>query len=317
MARTASTARANVQLTVARSLTQEARRMLNQASSGFFVDLDEDGHEVMVLRESWNSSHNEVMALLNIRRLRLSESAGWRDTSLDFVNTLTNLISLEIYSYGVTDLGPIASLSGLEKIGLNCRYKKEIDFSIFPELKTLLLNWRSGAESLEGSTGLRVLNIMNYPFGTLENLSRLSLLETLKITSSKLTTLEGTGRLSHLLNLDLFRCTRLEALTGIESNPTLTDLSVDCCRKFSDLQPLQSLETLEEIGLNDCGILNSLAPLRPLKSLRRLFFVGTTKIADGDLSLFEALPSLRSMVFRDRKNYTHTNDHISSFLATR
>jgi len=291
--------------------------MLNQANGSFFVDLDEDGHEVMVLRESWNSGHAEAMARLNIKGLRLSESAGWKDTSLGFVNRLTGLTRLEIYSYGITDLAPIASLSGLEKIGLNCRYKKDIDFSIFPKLKTLFLNWRSGAESLGRSTGLRALNIMNYPFETVDSLSRLSLLETLKITSSKLTTLEGAGQLPHLLNLDLFRCTRLEALTGIESSSTLVNLSIDCCRKFSDLQPLQSLETLEEIGLNDCGTLNSLTPLKPLMSLRRLFFIGTTKIADGDLSVFEALPSLRSMAFRDRKNYTHSNDQISSFLATR
>ena len=283
----------------------------------FFLDRDKDGREIMVLRRPWNPNHRDAMARLGIQGLRLSESAGWKETNLDFLSSLKELRSLEIYSQGITDLEPVARLHALEMIGLYCPYKKNFDFSAFKQLKTLLLNWRSGAETLARCNSLQLLNVINYPLENLQHLSQLSGLKTLKVTSSKLKTLEGVEFLSDLLHLDLYRCTQLAALTGIESNPSLLTLHIDCCKKIVDLRPLQSVSTLQEISLEDCGTLDSLAPLKSLHSLRKLFFVGTTAIADGDISLFKSLPMLRAMGFMNRKGYSHTREQIGEFLATR
>jgi hypothetical protein len=77
------------------------------------------------------------------------------------------------------------------------------------------------------------------------------------------------------------------------------------------------LVLLNKLILSDDGPIESLVPLEGLAALDWLVFPGTTEVLDGDLSVLLRLPSLRTVAFKDRANYTHTRKQIQGELKSR
>lgn len=273
---------------------------------------------VMVLTGPWKDAYADIINSEGISALRLSQcvgpQGGWKDEDISFVSELHQLRGIEVYSWKVKDISPIQNLKNLENIGLQCEFKKSIDFSVFRNLMGCFLRWMPKCDSLFSCHSLKTLNIEWYPYQDLSSLKRLTKLERLQLSSRKLESLSGIESLKKLQVLDLFACSKLSSLVGIEALSCLKILEITTCKRFHDLTPVGRASRLEKFFLNNCGNIDSLSPLRGCKELSELLFIESTNIIDGDMSVFKALPKLRKMRFANRKHYSHTREEIQEIL---
>lgn len=285
--------------------------------SGYYLTPEADSSWCMVLQGPWTTECEKTFQKEKVTGLRLSYSLGWQQTDLSFLQSLELLRSVEIYNWNVTDITPLTALKKLGKIGIECNYKTPIDFAAFQKLEQCFLKWRPKSESIFGVSTLKELNVVNYPYYDLSTLHALKDLETLKLTSEKLSSLNGASMLGELVTLDLFRCTKLETLEGIQGAAKIVNLELDSCKNINSVEPLSKLRSLRRIAINNCGNIKSLLPLTSCKELKELFFIENTIIEDGDLSVFQNLSKLTTMWFSDRKHYSHTRTKIQKLLETR
>lgn len=283
----------------------------------YFTPNDSGTGRKMVLEGPWKPQYEEVINNENITGLRLSHSNGWEDTNILFIHNLVTLHDLEIYNWNITDISPIETLAKLERISLECNYRKPINFTKFTQLQYCFLRWRPKSDSIFSVPSLKALNIVNYPYENLKLLKALQQLTELKLTSNKLKSLIGISNLKALLSIDIYRCTKLESLEDIQSAAQLTIIEFESCKKLRDLKPLSSLTKLTKISLNNCGKLHSLQPLEPCKQLTELFFIEDTSIEDGDTGIFMALPALKTMWFANRKHYSYKREAIKEIIENR
>ncbi len=268
----------------------------------------------MVLEGAWRPQYKKAILKQNVTGLRLSHSNGWKETNILFIVDLVTLRDLEIYSWDITDASPIESLPKLEKISLECNYRKPINFATFQHLQYCFLRWRPKADSLFSLSSLKALNIVNYPYEDLIPLKNLTQLTKLQLTSNKLKGLNGVKNLELLTSLDLYKCTKLESLKGIQDTRQLTKLEVESCTKIEDLEPLSTLIKLTKASLNNCGKLQSLLPLKSCTNLTELFFIESTNIEDGNINIFKDLPILKTMWFANRRHYSHKRENVQEAI---
>jgi hypothetical protein len=154
-----------------------------------------------------------------------------------------------------------------------------------------------------------------------------------------LESLEGLRHASNLTEVHL-AFLRISSIAELTHLPRITTLSVRSCRKARDLERVGELVGLKELELGGIGPLPTfdfLATLKKLKSLRlesvgkipslqflrelrqieEFLPVDKTIVEDGNLSVLLELPSLKKVVFTERRHYSHRNDDISAVLGAR
>ena len=290
--------------------------MNKEQYDGFWISPHETTKNVvMALTGQWKDSFRSEIENKNVEYLRLSAANGWKETDITFLNTLKNLKGIEIYNWEVNDILPIQQLTQLEFISLECDFRKPIDFTLFPNLKTCQITWKAGAKSIFQCKNIEHLNIANYPAEDLTSINCHQELKILQLTSKKLNNLKGIDKFASLECIDLFECPNLQSFSMIESVESLRHLEVESCKGFKDIEPIGNLINLNVIVLNDCGKIESISPLKNCLSLEKVFFSGSTVIEDGDLSMLKSLPNLRIVRFVDRKHYSIKIHEIQSIIG--
>jgi hypothetical protein len=287
-------------------------------SEKYFIDEDENGlGRCLVLKASWSDRFIELIEQENISVLRLSYSAGWKETDISFLEKLVGkgLRGVEIYAWGVKDVTPLQHLANLEHIGLQCEFTKAPDFSNFKNLINIFLSWRPKAKTIFDCLRVEQLNIVNYPSANLNDLKGMSYLKRLQLTSRKLVTLEGIEALQSLEVLDLFSCTKLESFDGIAKCSKLKEVELESCKKINDISSLGGIEKLRKVILTDCGKIKSLCSLVNCSLLETLTFTGDTNIEDGKLTPLLDNPKLKRIWFADKTHYSHNRDEIAATLS--
>ena len=277
----------------------------------YFIDDSEDGYgKVFVPRGPWQPGYTDLVGKEHIPVVRLSAAMGWRGTDLHFLRELSNLRGVEIYAPEVRDASVIASLHGLQLVGLDCDLRTPIDFGELQELEVVKARWTGAIRSLLHSSGLKHLNLSNWPGDDLESLGSMSRLTKLQLTSRKLRSLRGIDALKSLEWLDLHACPKLTSLEGIRCCRSITHLEVTSCKAVHEISEIGELGALRELHLDDSGELESLEPVRGCQLLEKLSFFGTTRILDGKISALEDLPRLKTVRFAPRRHYDRTRDAI-------
>jgi hypothetical protein len=277
----------------------------------YFFDDSEDGYgRVFVPRGPWEPAYRELVAKENVAVVRLSAAMGWRGSDLGFLQELRELKGVEVYSSEVRDASVIGTLSKLRLVGLECELRRPIDFTALPELEVVKATWKSALDSLLQCSGLRHLNLVNWPGADFRLLVKMTQLAKLQITSRKLSALRGIAALQALEWLDLHACPKLSSLEEIQSCTSLRHLEITSCKGVRDISPSGDLRLLRELHLDDGGDIETLLPIQECKLLERLSFFGTTRIADGRLSVLELLPSLQTLRFAPRRHYDRTREEL-------
>lgn len=261
--------------------------------------------KVLVIEDSWSNKYISVIKKENITALRLSESAGFKGSNISFLHELQNLNlrAIEIYSGDVEDISPLVSLPSLEHIGIECSLKKEIDLSLFRDLKVLIITWDKKILNLDKCCNLEYLNIDKYPYQDLQSFKNLTNLHSLYIVGRKLTNLSGIEYLSTLKSLDLYGCTNLVSLQNIQDCKELESIEIESCNKIVDIHPVGKLKKLKRFYLVIKKI-NSIKDLEKCSALEELTLYDTN-ILDGNLQFIKKLPVLKDTEFKKPKHYKY------------
>lgn len=202
--------------------------------SKFEVRDDENGiGKVLILQSTWSEEIESYMLKKNILALRLSDSFGFKDTNLTFLSGLKFLKSLEVYCWGAKNIKAIESLTQLEVIGLQFKSQQKLNFTGFNKLRVVGVTWTKGLTSIFTLKSIEKLNIQNYPNTDLIQISQMTLLQKLYLTSRKLQSLNGVSNLKELKLLDLYNCPQLTSTNGIEACTKLKTIEIEVCKHLS------------------------------------------------------------------------------------
>jgi len=286
----------------------------------YYIDeAENDMGLCLVLKSPWSDSFVDVIREQAISVLRLTESMGWKGNDISFLEKLQDvgLRGVEVYAWGVKDLTPLKFIPNLEYLGLQCEFTKAPDFSKFDQLRVCKILWRPKAKTVLDCSGLKLLNVVNYPAENLQDLEGMAGLERLQVTSRKLESLVGVESLKGLRILDLVGCPKLALLAGIETCKDLQVVELENCKKVVDVSGLGELSSLRDVVLTDCGKIESLQALANCRFLESLSFAGDTNVEDGELAPLLDIPALKNMWFVDKRHYTHSRDQVAAELSSK
>lgn len=227
--------------------------------------------------------------------------------SLDGIQNLTALTSVDFGYNGIRDLTPLASLTQLEAVNLtsNPALADLTPLSGLGELRVLSLsrNRISDLSPLSALTGLTTLYLDENAIVDLTPLRPLGGLRVLYLSENP--DLVDLGPLASLTNLRVLHLARNPGLSDLSplgrlSNLTALDLDGSA---ITDLGPLGGLGELRVLYLANNPQLMDLGGLAPLVGLRVLHVSGNPNLVDvGPLS---ALPELTVL---DLSNDANLND---------
>jgi Leucine-rich repeat (LRR) protein len=269
----------------------------------------------------WTPAIAEYMRREGVRELYLNHARGWSGTTLDFLETVPELVAFSILDFTIKDITPIHRLAALRALEVSTYCNTKIDFHRFAKLERCVLYWRSGSESLFECVALRWLFLHRYGGSSSEPFARLAMLDELSIANSELREVEHLAALKGLKFLGLYNLKKLTSLRGIEALEQLEALEVNGCKSIGRIDELAALAHLRRLQLNDDGPIKSLKPLRSATALEEILFYESTNIVDGDLTPLAALPRLQHISFQNRRHYSHKREtfplagHSSSVIA--
>lgn len=149
------------------------------------------------------------------------------------------------------DYSAINDLEKLEHISIYTTDKREINFSLFQNLKNVTIFWRPKASTLFDCVNLERLFLGKFNDIDLTRLSNLTNLKYLRLNTGTVKSLKGIESLKNLETLMLMQNTKLEDLSGIEELQKLKRLRIDNCKSIKNInlvKELKGLDSLEVVG---------------------------------------------------------------------
>jgi Leucine-rich repeat (LRR) protein len=211
---------------------------------------------------------------------------------------------------------PIHNLHLLRELKDLTYNRTPIRFDCFPQLERCSIEWRSGSSSIFKRISLKQLFINCYTGKSSGVFSPLVSLEELTLYNSSLHDLEGFRTLTKLKTLAIANFRSLRSLSGIEGLTNLESLKVTGCR-IQSIEEIAGLCNLKRLHLNNCHEIASLAPICRLSKLENLDFIESTNVKDGDLGPIAELPSLKKVIFQNRRHYSHNREDFWQFYGVR
>lgn len=197
-----------------------------------------DTGRALVFEGSWKDEYINILSQPSISGLTWVFGSKPKE-NIEFLEKLqkVGLKSVVIRETSVKDLTPLSLLPNLEMIMIEALYTSCPDFSEFPNLKYLLLNYRASAKSMFECQNLEYLHVEGYPHTDFSAISHMSKLRNLVIRGGKLTSLKGIENLKSLEQLDIYKLNKLENLEGIEHLPNLSDIRITSCKQITPDTP--------------------------------------------------------------------------------
>lgn len=272
----------------------------------FSIEKGKYGKRVVALTSAISDEMLKVLRRNDIKELELNDGKGWRGKNIDFIKEFSNLVAFEILRFTINDVSPVHYLHNLRRLHIDTYCKTPIDFSSFPSLEDIAMEWRPKCESLFNCRSLKRVFINHYvgkeknlsPFSNLKNL------EHLHVATPRINSIGDLSGVNKLNFLGISYASKLKSLAGIEVlNKSLRAIDLQWCKAFKKIDEIGKLTNLEVLNLGFCREIESLAPLKSLKKLKVFHFYDSTNILDGDLTVLKKLPNLREVSFQDRKHY--------------
>jgi hypothetical protein len=242
-----------------------------------------------------------------IVELELNWAKGFRG-GLNLLEEFGGLLALEICDYTIEDITVIHRLKdikGIKELNIRTYCKTPIDFSGFENLRRLSVFWRKGIIGLDRLKNLKSLFLYKYnpPSGDLSQLARIESLEELSLKVPNIKSIGDIRTLKNLKSLGIYAATKLENIEGVKLLPNLNTLEIEGCGKINDITPIGELIGLEKLSVSNCKRIESLRPLEKLENLSELRFIESTNITDGGIAFIKKLPSLKNVIFQNRRHY--------------
>lgn len=271
--------------------------------SGLLIEDGEFGRRA-VATSTWSQELTTYVLDHGILELELNNGKGWQGGDVLFLANMPQLLSLEIIDFKLSSVMPVHMLRDLKRLKIFTYCKTPIDFRRFASLEHCSFEWRAKSNSLFECRSLRDLFINRYKGADAIPFSNLINLESLAILNAPFQTIEGLTGLSRLRSLRLGNLKKLGSLSGVENLTALEELDINTCRGISSVEPIGALLNLKILRLNNVGDILSLKPLDSLNGLEAVSFYESTNILDGDLSPLANQKRLTKIAFRNRHHYS-------------
>lgn len=229
---------------------------------------------------------------------------------LEFLKDLNFIekVSLDDLNFSYESLYYLINLKELT-IGVKNK-KQHLDYSNFPKLEILSIDWYNDFPDLSKNENLKELSVWKFKPKS-KSLAELSLpknLEKLHITESNILSLEGI-LMENLKEFEGHYCNSLETVTGIKDfSNNLELLILDYCRKLTNYDELKFCKELKKIILGNSGDIPSLKWLNELEKVKHFSF-WNTKLIDGDTS---PCFGIEYVSFKNQKHYIHKEEEFSN-----
>ena len=273
----------------------------------------------LVVRSSWSAELENMIAKQPITGLELNHAKGWYGLDVHFLKypLLQNLQDLVIINFRLDDCTDIHYLHNLKQLSILTYCKTPIDFTAFPQLESVGLEWRGHSTSIFHAKELRHVFLNNYTGKSLSPFAQLEKLEYLCLKSPRIIEIGNLSKLQKLKELALVNATRLVSLEGLQVLKTLEHLEVNHCRRITSIEEIGFLTELRHLEIWDNREIDSLHPLLSLKKLEELYFYESTNILDGDVACLKQLPRLRDTSFGNRRHYNCKIEELYEYLKKR
>lgn len=271
-----------------------------------------------VATAAWTSEMTEYITRTGITELELNTGKGWPPGhELTFLSKLMHLEALVVLDFGARSANTVHLLGNLRLLSLVTYCDTPIHFSAFPHLEKCNFEWRSGSESLFDCGTLETLTINRYGSSSSAGLGRLTRLRSLALLNATVDSIRELSRLSLLQDMRLGGLRRLASLHGVEGLQELRELTVQQCPRLTSLEPIRNLRALRRLLVTECSRIDSLRPVHGLPCLECVLFYGSTYITDGDLAPLLSLPQLTEVSFQNRRHYSHTRSELLEAIKSR
>jgi hypothetical protein len=274
----------------------------------------------LVVTGPWTAEAAEALRRGEADGLVLNYARGFTGAGLDFLAPDLPIRRLDVLDRSVSDLAPIERLAGsLESLSVQAAPSAELDLGALPRLREVAGEW----ELLRGTLGAveALESVVTWEFDEVDLHAFRDHVELRELTikdAPHVESLSGIGGLPDLWVLGIVLAPRLQDTSDVaELAESLRELKFDACPGITALDDLEPLVHLRVLGISDCGDIESLAPVRSLKQLGVLYAWGSTRVVDGDLSPLAALPRLKEVRMRDRRNYRPRVAEVAAALASR
>lgn len=210
------------------------------------------------------------------------------------------------------DCSALHRYSWVQFLTIDSQKRPKFDFSEFPSLSDLRIDWQSGDTLPPECSPLESLYLRSYKPRSkdLNLLPAYRSLKKLELVQSGIVGLEGIGKLVALHEVDISYCRSLERLAAL-GQTSLERLHLEACKRIRDFPELTRCARLRSIRMSSCGNLASLAFLNKLLALEEFRFV-KMEVLDGDMA---PLLRLKSVGFIDKRNYSHSCAEVEAITG--
>lgn len=176
-----------------------------------------------------------------------------------------------------------------------------IDFDIFKNLKTLIIDWNPKVFKNADKSKLTELHLWKLKAEDFEPLAAFSSVERLLLNKSTMSTLNGVDNYKSLKVFKLIYMANLKDISAI-SGLSLEKFSIQNAKKIADYSPIGSCEKISRLRVIDSAPIESLKFIEGINHLKSFRFM-KTDVIDGDLS---PLLGLNDVDFTPKKHFSHT-----------
>lgn len=270
------------------------------------------GIEWWWLEGPWSEAAGKRLLREGADSLALNHTRGWKAESLAFLAGLPHLKRLLVITWEIQDVSGVSALTNLEHLDMRASTRhltrSRVGFSSLENLRHCSFRWIPGNEDLFASASLEHLFLSEYKSGSLDALSGLTALRSLRVSDNR--KVADTGFLAGLPKLQFLELAHYRAvssLDGLKWTPGIATLKVSGAKKIGTLEPIGSLAALETLELEDLGALPSLQFLSACRNLRS-FILMDSDVKDGKLDFLDGLPKLEKVIFENRRHYNRRRE---------
>ncbi|MFN3195251.1 MAG: hypothetical protein ACE364_04800 [Chlorobiota bacterium] len=246
---------------------------------------------------------NDIFEILKKKKLNgIKIDTMWEvEDDLSFLRDFTFLEGLDISGVDKYNFGFLKYLKNLKTLSIRINAEGQIDFSNLKNLKNLTLHWKGNeVTGLEKCLNLETLCLVEFSEKNLMNISHFRNLNTLKIKTSSLKSLDGMENLLKLKNIVLGNCRSLKDISNLGALNNLTKLEIDTCSKIHDYSTLAQAENLKELRIVNCRNINSIKFIERLNKLEKISILGNCDIIDGNV---KPLENVEEVYYFHREHY--------------
>ena len=258
------------------------------------------------------SKINDLLKSEAIDGVGVSPHHGFDGKDLAFLRELESLQGVVMPFPETYDCSELVGLKSIRFLTLGPK-KTVMDYSLFPSLVDLRINWNARDRLPKDFQPLESLYIKGYSPKSkdLNMLPSFKYLEFLELVQGSFEKLDGIERILALKQAQFSYCTKLIDIRALRGS-CLELVDFEKCKKVNDLNPLTGCQRLKTIRLGGIGNLQSISFLNACPVIEEFRFVDID-VVDGDMS---PLLRLKKVGFIGKRHYSHTQEEVRSYIAS-